>query len=601
MRLGGILSCFVLLPSAALAQVRVATCKVVSPAGASAMERHAASELQSYLSQITEAPVGLVLDATDVPPNSILVGARALARKLAPDVDWSKVGGEQVVIRSQDDRLLVSGGSTRGTLYGVYRLLQKSCGVRWWAPWATTVPHNPRLTFRSLNWSESPAFEFRDPYWFHSFDADWAARNFDNGTNTRIDAERGGKTVYEGFVHTYDGLVPPKDYFGPHPEWYSLINGKRTFQNAQLCTTNPELKDFVVEQVRKRLRVNPAATIVSVSQNDCFNPCQCDNCRALVAKEGSEAALTLSLANYVADKIKDEFPAVAVDTLAYQWSRHPTKEIRPRANVIVRLCSIECDFAVPLYAPQNKAFASDIEGWNRLTNRLYVWDYCTDFLHYLQPQPDYFSLGKTLGWFAKNGVKGVFEEGAYNSNGADMAELKAWVIAQMLWDPKQNPDRLVDEFLKGYYGPAAGPVRQYLRLMDQAAQTSNVTFAMGNKAPYLDYEAMSKAEKCWAEAKRRTVKMPEYAARVRMSSLSPESMWLAHWRHFREEALKRGDPWPMAATRAEQAQKWLADCASAEILKGYGSVSIISEGGQTPKSFVDGLGPEPVIKPAQGK
>ena len=33
---------------------------------------------------------------------------------------------------------------------------------------------------------------------------------------------------------------------------------------------------------------------------------------------------------------------------AYQWSRHPPSITHPRENVIIRLCSIECNFGAPL-------------------------------------------------------------------------------------------------------------------------------------------------------------------------------------------------------------------------------------------------------------
>jgi len=299
----------------------------------------------------------------------------------------------------------------------------------------------------------------------------------------------------------------------------------------------------------------------------------------------------------VADSIKDEFPNVAVDTLAYQWSRHPTRSMKPRPNVIVRLCSIECSFAHPLFAPQNKAFADDISGWSKLTNRLYIWDYCTDFAHYLQPQPDYFALGPTIKWFAVNGVKGVFEEGDYTSSGGDMAELKAWLIAQMLWDPKQDPQKLVSEFLRGYYGPAAGPIGEYLKLIASEAQGSHVSFAMDSSAPYLTYTVMAKAQRLWQDAAvlaRRG--SPEYLARVQMSSLSPESIWLAKWAEFRSSALKAGDRWPFETTRQAALDRWLRTASSHAGIDGYPPVTAMDEGSTTPTAFAAALGPEPIVR-----
>ncbi|HWA84512.1 MAG TPA: DUF4838 domain-containing protein, partial [Fimbriimonadaceae bacterium] len=396
------------------------------------------------------------------------------------------------------------------------------------------------------------------------------------------------KVEYQGFVHTYYPLVPPDKYFATHPEWYSLINGKRTADNAQLCTTNPELRDFVVEQVKAELRANPKATIVSVSQNDCFNPCQCPTCRALVEREGSESALTLDLANYVAEKIEKEFPNVAVDTLAYQWSRHPPKTMRPLPNVIVRLCSIECNFAFPLNAPQNAAFGDDIRGWSKLTNRLYVWDYCTDFANYMAPLPDYFTLGPTLRFFSQNGVKGVFEEGDYTSSGGDMAELKAWLIAQMLWDPKQDPNKLIDEFLRGYYGPRAAPsIRQYLELMAQQAQSWNLTFASPVTASFLRYEIMKQAEQLWQQALLAEHGNPEFAARIQRSELGVQYVWLARWDEFKNAFGATKDTWPFAATKKDAAARWLELCAKDDA---GAPVTAVHEGGLSPQDFARQIG-----------
>ena len=71
-------------------------------------------------------------------------------------------------------------------------------------------------------------------------------------------------------------------------------------------------------------------------------------------------------------------------------------------------------------------------------NRIYIWDYVTNFAHYVQPHPNLRVLGPNIKFFADNNVKGIFEQGAFQSGGAEMAELRAWVIAQMLWNPQQD-------------------------------------------------------------------------------------------------------------------------------------------------------------------
>ena len=232
------------------------------------------------------------------------------------------------------------------------------------------------------------------------------------------------------------------------------------------------MRKDLVKNLRERLRANPAATITSVSQNDCPGNCTCPKCRAVDEEEGGPAGSLLRFVNAVAADIEPEFPGLAVDTLAYQYTRKPPRLVRPRPNVIVRLCSIECSFGRPLDDPRNKAFFDDLDGWSKIAGRLYIWDYTTDFSHYVQPHPNYGVLAPNIRLFVDRNVKGVFEQGAYQSWGSEMAELRAWVLAKLLWNPGLDEDGLREEFLAGYYGPAARPKERYLESLETALAKS---------------------------------------------------------------------------------------------------------------------------------
>src|SRR6185295_15092234 len=225
-------------------------------------------------------------------------------------------------------------------------------------------------------------------------------------------------------------------------------------------------------------------------------------------------------ANYIAEKIEPEFPHVAVDTLAYQYTRKPPKTLKPRPNVIVRLCSIECNFRESLDHPSNAAFALDIVGWSKISQRLYIWDYVTDFSHYVQPHPNWLTLGPNLRFFQEHSVRGVFEEGAYQSHGSEMSELRAWVLAQLLWNPKQDDRALNNEFLEGYYGPAAAAhLRQYLALMHEASHGHNLTCNSKTDAPFLKFKPLAQADQLWQQAERASASAPEFLPRIRLGRL----------------------------------------------------------------------------------
>lgn len=117
----------------------------------------------------------------------------------------------------------------------------------------------------------------------------------------------------EGFwaVHTFYPLMPPAEFFDKHPEYYSLINGKRVHQVnknnrkelAQLCLSNKNVLKIVTKRIKDKIRVYPEHLIYDVSQNDYYNPCECDKCQAIVKKEGEESGLMIWFVNQVAEAI----------------------------------------------------------------------------------------------------------------------------------------------------------------------------------------------------------------------------------------------------------------------------------------------------------
>ncbi len=515
-------------------------------------EKHAAAELASFLGQI----VGDKFEVHVVPGGSaaalpadvswLLVGPDA-ARFAEPNFTTTGLGTDGIVLRTAGKDLIVAGGRPRGTLYAVYTLLEDYLGCRWWSSKVSRIPRRDTIEIRCLDVRYVPRFEYREPFWTDAFDGDWAVRNKCNGHAARLDAKRGGKYVYEGFVHTFYRLIPPAKYFKDHPEWFSLINGKRTYQRAQLCLTNEQMRAELVKNLKAALRRNPAARIASVSQNDWHGNCQCPRCAAIEKAEGSPAGLMLRFVNAVAEEIEQEFPRVAISTLAYQYTRKPPKLTRPRDNVIVRLCSIECSFSRPLADERNKAFRDDIVGWSKICDRLYIWDYTTNFRHHVMPHPNLRVLGPNIKFFADHNVKGIFEQGAYGTYGAEMAELRAWVLAKLLWDPSRDGAALIDEFLAGYYGPAGPYIKKYLEVTHNAVEAAGDWLGCfsPHTAKFLSFETLARAWSYLEAAEQAVRDDPDLLFRVEVAQLPVMYVFMMRWAEMRSAAEASGADWPM--------------------------------------------------------
>jgi len=518
---------------------------IVIAADAPAPERHAAAELAGFLAQITGAQFPIAGEPNQANVN-VFVGPQA-AKVAQKDFSTDGLGDEGIVIRTVPNGLILAGGRPRGTLYAVYTFLEDHLGCRWWSSTESTIPSKATIVLNDIDVRYVPVLEYREPYWFDAFDGDWAVRNRANGNTARLDEARGGKHVYKGFVHTFYPLVPPEEHFAAHPEWYSEIGGVRRVEGGQLCTANPELTAFVIERVKQWLRETPEATIISVSQNDWGGRCECADCKALEEAEGSPSGPLLHFVNQVAEAIEPEFPHVAVDTLAYQYTRKPPKLVKPRPNVIVQLCSIECSFSKPLADERNKPFRDDIIGWSQICNRLYIWDYTTNFRHHIMPHPNLRVLGPNVKFFVDHNVKGIFEQGAYTTNGAEMAELRAWVLAKLLWDPSRSGDQLVEEFLEGYYGPAAPYMKKYLATVHDAVDQSGDWLGCFEKhtAKYLNFETLTKGRIYLLAAEEQVKDDPVLQFRVQVAQLPVMYTFMMRWTEMREAAKAANAEWPM--------------------------------------------------------
>lgn len=542
-------------------------------------EKHAATELARFLKDISGAEFPVRADAPGGAP-AILVGPDAAAGIFSPG-EIADLGLEGYRIRTKGAILAIAGGRPRGTLYGVYSFLEDYLGCRWFTPDVSRIPKRDRIEVPPLEVRFVPRLESRSTDYPNSRDADWAVRNKINGTQTNLDARRGGKIAYGPFVHTFNAILDPAVHFAEHPEWFSEVNGKRISGHTQLCLTNPEVLRIAIDTVRRWMRDQPAATIFSVSQNDWYNYCTCKECSRVMEEEGSPMGPYLRFVNAIADAVRDEFPDKAVDTLAYQFTRKPPKKTVPRPNVIVRLCSIECCFAHPLAVrPEidkaNADFAADLRAWGKISNRLYIWDYVINYAHSIMPFPNLYSLKPNINFFIENGVRGIYEEANYFSRGGEFAELRTWIIAKTLWDPTYDTDRAIDEFLDGYYEAAAHPIRRYIDLIHGKAKMDEIHFRIfdGPRSKLFSEDVLRRATELFAEAEKAVSDRPEVLHRVRVARLPVDYVRLAHY--------LEGPPKTPAASEADEAFRRAAEMR--EVFEAFDAtarkegVSMVSEG-----------------------
>ena len=445
-----------------------ASWSVLVPASPTSYESFTAEKLRSTLSEVFGADVRTVTEASG---NYIAVGS-------ASSADVSGVADNGYRIKVIDGNIHINGTAQRGLQIAAYRFLEEFCGRKVYTSTITVLPKAERIRIpASTDIVYEPYFEYTETDWRSPHDLEYSLANgLTSGSNRFIPAEMGGAVCYlGGFCHTIGGLCETETYAESHPEYLALHNGERTAE--QPCLMNPDVLEICTKNVLKILEEkhdpNAPLQIVSVTQNDNQEYCECEACKAFEAAHGgARSATMLNFVNQIADVVKEKgYDNVAIDTFAYQYTQTPPEGIVPRDNVIVRLCSIFCCMAHPYDEACNSSFYNDLQTWSKICGRLYIWDYATHYLHPCTVMPNFGVIQRNMQIFYENNVKGVFVEGNYFIDNCDteFGELRAYMISKCMQDPYCDLSSEVNGFLKAYYGKGWPMMRNVIDTFTRSA------------------------------------------------------------------------------------------------------------------------------------
>ena len=448
-----------------VAGVPVSAYRIVYAGGQA--ELRAAVELRDYIEKTCAASLCVYRD-TDLPPaeHEILVGRTNREDEDGFSLKREGLGEEGFLIEERGGHLFITGGGPRGTLYGVYEFLEKYVGWRFFASDCEVMTAKDRIAVpEKLYDRQVPALEYRQVHWCDYRKAPLRVKRKQNTAMWGTLPETYGGSVHftGGFAHT---LV----------EILGIDNA-----TEQPCFSDPAVLEKVIDHVRRVASGHPDARIISVTQADNRNICQCEKCRRVYEEEGAPSGLLVRFINQVADAVRQEYPNLLIETFAYQWSRTPPQKVRPRDNVLIRFCTgdecrihgygnTECVY--------NRHTTEDIEKWGSISKHLFVWDYSVNFTFYTVPLANFFTLRTDTRFLYEKGVTGLFNMGQYEGNASlrhegyntEFSALRAYLLSKVFWNPMMEEEeysRHMNEFLAGYYGDGWRNIRQYIEFLVQ--------------------------------------------------------------------------------------------------------------------------------------
>jgi hypothetical protein len=530
-----------------------ATPKIVPPAEPSKSEQNAVKDLNKYLTQ--SVPKGLTVNGkADV---TFYVGNTDFAKK--NKIDTASLPEDTYVMRSIGNNIILLGGGSRGTEYAVYRFLEEYLKIRWYSMDAEKVPvYASALELPEINRQITPAFKVREIYptnWRITNDGGlFAIRNRLNAWGSRgIENQFGGAVRFGSpdSSHTFDRYFPEAEYKAKHPEYFSLIDGKRVGGQftGQLCLTNPEMTKIFIEKVKANIvkdeqqaKLNnvPAPNLYDVSQNDyAGGMCQCDTCAKIIEQEGAPSGLIIYFVNKIAGVIKEFRPNIYITTLAYGNTEKPPKNIKALDNVIIRLTNTSSNKMGSILDPEQAPHRQRVETWKGAAG-MYIWEYPSNYGVETPPYPNEFLFADMFKFYAQSKVAMLFMEFSAAPRD-DMPEMKMYLAAKLFENPDLDAKAVIGDFLDGYYGAAGKAIKAYRQLLyDSSLKNKSYVLNSIESYGFLDLNTVLGSYKLLDEAEKAVANDEALLARVRRVRYNLDMAAFMRFRRLSGEFIKSG-------------------------------------------------------------
>lgn len=484
--------------------------------GDSSVASFAASELQNYAKKITGAVIpvveGEVVHSEELGnlSSALVLIEGDEAHQLAESgqavkvpVDWLTSANEKLagtkedsfVAEMSDNRLVLSGGNDRGTLYSVYELLE-NLGVKFFAPAfdyyegnAEYTPSSSSLAVTGMNSVSEPSFAFRRKYveegWSHTGDnlpqlIDWMAKNKLNTLVVPYDYIAQGKTKWDhwrerlitelekrGMIvevggHGFESFLRKDKYVAAHPDWF--ITGYNVFN-----ITNDDAVNAYVQEVVNFLKARPEIRIF-----DAWPPDVATWPPAVIAKFGNTANAYAYVVNKLHEAVQTELPGVQIEAIAYAThSQTPSREYKYDDSILIDFAPYFRSYRETILdsnSGTNKPSIDLIEQWqNSFDGPLAMYEYYRRYAFHSLPVVFPRLIGEEIPFYHSLGMSGI---GTF-SEPADWItyEITHLILAKLSWDAFLDAEQFIQDYSESRYGQASSELNEYFRLVEEAGRT----------------------------------------------------------------------------------------------------------------------------------
>lgn len=446
---------------------------LIYPAQTDNFLRQAVSEAQYFFKDATGISIDAYADDEEnLPAKFISIGNTSKLASSGINANLTELGDSGYRIEVIDGNVYLIGNRI-GSLNAVYEFLHQQFGFEIYARDEIYIDQGvidkkllgmkirdiPDIEYRAASTGEiMQDFEYMRRMRMNSFSDVWIPVNSGEAW------------------HNFFDYVPVNQYSEKHPEWFSN-------DMHQLCfSRDPDgLLEVVLESTKKSILARPDVDNISFTQMDGAYWCECTKCVESKNKyNGAESAVYIQFTKRLAKEIKKWNEEVCPDRniiisiFAYQRTSIPPvisdgkggyklidDTVEFESNMAIFYAPISMNYYYDYSDPVNATAKDYFEKWKVLTDKIYVWQYCTNFMDFLQPFNTFNSMQGIYQEQVKAGTVYIFDQHQHTQNvPCDWGRMKMYLQSKLQWDSQRNIDELVDAYMKNYFRDAAEPMRE---------------------------------------------------------------------------------------------------------------------------------------------
>ena len=420
--------------------------------------------------------------------------------------DELELGKEGYAIEVKDGDLIITSGTMRGAIYATFSLLEDWIGYRFF-------PDSMVYLYRSVT-ADVPEGYYDchvPPLWYRGIGSGGVYNSFlqmkiNAVDGSAIDAQKSADAKWFGggvgtvYIHAHSFVYQMAGWENRlNPELDPIANGEQPCMTAE--ETYEKIIDFSYKLIDQRLGLGLIPgyhfTQITCSGNDNGNYCMCSRCKKVYDVEQSIGGAQIRLCNRVADEICGNYPDIEIFTCAYSGTNIVPKMTKPDPRVVVCFCNVGCNnhelrhpeqcdeaggnarllimperYGEPNAPSKNGFYMEWLKGWLEVTDNVYFWYYTDVYSIPVTTAPNLFNFFDDVKYLTELGVKGFYMEGSASYRAISFEGLRVYLMCKIMWDPgmtEEEYERLIDEYLRIYYGDGSEYVKEYMYMMNYAA------------------------------------------------------------------------------------------------------------------------------------